>query len=500
MRNCVLIVLLIGLIGCGANANLTFTTNAGNCAQFNVESTSITESASAPYCMQVTMTNNGGGNNFVNSTTASINSLNMNLSGVSNVLYPATSASTMDPNNCLNSSLNPGSSCTFYMQLNQESYAVEQAESASLVLTYTVQNTLFGNGTSSGTSTLNFFEVTNLYIPEANGNVGVFNAGSTPFTTVTQLFKTTTINLQSLAIDNSVFGYLYLGGSSGIYQYGDKTASVSISPSSFSGANNLINSAGSIYATPGLVNTGVYKWTLSSAAWSNGAQPVFNFLAAANTNVHAISSASGAIYLASANKVYNCNPSSTTSSNSCVQEGATALPATAVTAMSYLTSVGNYTGLYVGTTNGLYAESTPTGSTTSSANTWSQVYDVAESAPISNTINTMTIDLSGNLYAGDSKGNIWLINDNTNANNTAYKISSMNGYSIQFMRVDVAANPNVLYLTATNNSGVSYSLYSCSLGIIGSTPSCFPTLVPNVPAFTSTPIGLRIGSELRTSL
>lgn len=491
MKNYLILVLFAGLIGCGASANLSFSTNPGNCAVFNLESATITESAPAPYCMQVIMTNNGGGNNFINSSSASVNSINMNLSGVNNVLYPATSAATMDPNNCLNSSLNPGSSCTFYMQINQESYPVEQAESASLILTYTVQDTLFGNGNSSGTSTLNFYEITNLYIPQTNGNVSLLNASSTPFTTVTQLFKTSTINVQSLAIDNSSFGYLYLGGSSGIYLYGDKIASPSISPSSFSGVNNLINSAGYIYATPGTSgNTGLYRWSISNYTWNSTGIS----LALPNTNVHTVSNL-GILYFASGNAVYNCNPTSSISSV-CIQEGATTPVVTGnITALSDATkSAGVYTGLYAGTTSGLYAESTAGFSPAStSTNQWSQVLSSLDNTPITDPITSATIDLNGNFYAGDSTGNIWQISDTLRASNTAYPIYKGSN-SIQALRVDTNATPNVLYFI-TNNL-----LYSCSLGVNGSTTqSCVATQVANTTSMSG-PVGLRIASELRTSL
>lgn len=490
MKNSILLITFATLlVGCGSGANLSFSTVNGSCAAFNVESTTTIESAPGPYCMQVTITNNGSGQNFINSTTSAIQNITMNITGATNINSPATSSTTMDPNNCQVNAINPGSNCIFYLQISQESYPVNQAESVNLTLSYTVNNTLFGGSNTTGSSTLTLYEVTNLYLPQNNGYVSIFNSGSTPFKTVNALPSG---GITTSAVDNSQFGYLYLSGGNGVYQYGEESATPSISPSGFTGASNLLNSAGNIYAAASNY-TGIYQWSLSSNAWGNSNSSVFSLNPPLNANVHTVSPSGVLFFVASGistNQVYSCtnSGSSTGSSIPCI---ARAVPfhGTIYTLAHISSSNSANTGLYAGASDGLYAE---VKGATSDANTWTEINN-PESQPIQTKINSLTTDTSGNLYAGDNSGTIWLLTNTSGAINQASPLYTLTGSGIQMMKVDYIAN--ILYFVSTSGQ-----LYSCYLGTPGTTPSCLPTVVPNSQILNNTVVGMKIASELRSSL
>lgn len=482
----ILVIIAFILVGCGANANLAFSTSNGSCAAFGVESTTVQESAPAPYCMQVTITNNGTGQNWINSSTASVANISMTITGATNINSPATAPTTMDPNNCRGSTISPGGECAFYLQISQESYPVDQAETINLTLTYDVNNTLFGGSNATGTSSFNLYEITNLYMPEANGNLAILNSSSTPFTTNTALSSGGII---SASIDNSVYGYLYISGGNGIYQYGEESTTPSISPAGFTGASNLINSNGNIYAAA-MNNTGTYQWTLSSNSWSNNSASVFSLTAALNNNVNTVSP-SGVLYLSTkgaSNAVYSCTSSgSSGSATPCVQDSVSLNEP--ITTMSYIsTSIATNTGLYAGTNQHLYAETKGAAST---LNKWENIKG-PDGSDIQGQMNTMTTDADGNLYVGDNSGTIWLITSSSSTNQ-ASKLYALSSGGIQAMKIDTVAN--TLYFVTTNGQ-----LYSCGLGNLGTAPSCLPSVVPGTQTLSSSVVSMQIASQLSNSL
>lgn len=483
----ILVVLALILVACGVDASLTFSTTPGLCANFVTESNGVgIESAPGPYCMQVAVTNNGGGQNFINSTTASISNITMNITGAYNINSPATSASTLDPNNCQLATISPGGDCVFYLQISQESYPVNQAESATLTLTYNVNGSLLGSSNQTGSSSMNFYEITNLYMPETNGIVAILNSSSTPFTTFAAL-RSGAVNTSS--VDTSVFGYLYIGSNNGVYQYGEESISPSIYTSGINGgANNLIYSSSNIY----VVNSnggGTYQWSLNSNSWANGGSAVYGAVAHTNSNVSTVGP-SGIIYIAAANQVYNCNNTGSSSNQqSCNKEANSIGAGQTITAMTYTNTNAPNTGLYIGTNYHLYAEST--GSTTAT-NTWTPITGSDGINPIQSQINTMATDSNNNLYIGDDSGTIWRMGVLDRAANRATQMYTLNGGSIQKMMVDTIAN--TLYFIATSG-GIS-QLYSCDLN-----GSCSkPEIVPGTQALSSPVVGMNIASELQSSL
>lgn len=470
------IISLVLLAGCSSNANIQVTTQNGACA--NTESY-------APYCMAVTIQNNNGGQNYINSTNFPISNLTMTTSGATNVLTP-TNSKSMDPNNCTGSNLNPGSNCTFYLQITNESYPAMSSQSVNINMTYNIQNSFlnstFGLGSSTPTASTSFSitQTTNLYAMQSNGYLWTFGT-SASYVNIESFGD----SINSLAVDNTAYGFLYLGGNNGIYQFGESSSvwpSISIAP--LTGANNLLSLSGTLYASGSSSGgVGVWGFNLTGESWVNGNSPAYVAGTTFNTNANTVSP-SAVIYLANSNQVYSCSNTSTT--KTCTSEGnpvsESGQTAYAVQGISFLTGVNSpYTGLYAGTSDGLFYE---IGNTPSANAVWKHV-QYNESA-LHNSI-LSTTSFSGSLFAGDSIGNIYQVNSSTPTTTSIFMNAAEIGkFPIPNMLIDV--NGNILYFVS-NNSG-TYSLYACSLL---STP-CKPLLIQSLG--TNSIAGLGIGSQL----
>lgn len=472
-----LFALVVLLISCGVNNNLTVVTTNGACPS-SLESGSVSLGNAAPYCMSVTVQNNNGGQNWINSSNYPISSLAIAVSGATNIQSPATT-STMDPNNCTGSTINLGNSCTFYLKLSGEAYPVTSTETATVTLTYNVNNQLFGSGTSYSTQ-FNVYEQTNIYAFESsstsNGsaylwqynsgglsNIGLIESGDQPMTS---------------AIDNNNLGLAYLGGTLGIYAYGNSTTSSSISKGGItSGASNLIANASSLFASGVGTNTGVWEYSLNSNTWA-GTSPAFTSGITFASNINAISG-STVLYFANGSAVYACNiPNVTT----CQLEASGGGLAGNLAALDFLTlNSTNYTGLFAGTASGIFAES---GISSSPSNSWTPVTTTG-SGTVPNITAMAGSSTINQLYIGDSSGNIWVVNATAPTTVAQFSVGSGVGSPVAGMVVD--NNGSALYFTAGN------TLYSCTLG--GAT--CSPT---SLGAIGTYPVfGLNLGSTLTNS-
>ncbi|MFN7094040.1 MAG: hypothetical protein ACK4M7_01615, partial [Burkholderiales bacterium] len=392
----------------------------------------------------------------------------------------------MDPNNCTTTTLNPGSNCTFYLQISNESYAANSQQDISISLNYNIQSNFlqstFGSGNSSSQSTnFSIQELTNLYIMQNNAMLWTMsnhNLGSKLIQAAEQI--------NSLAMDNSSYGLLYLAGQNGIYQYGIESGSATTSISSLplSGANNLFTISGNLYATGLAGATGVWQWSLANESWTSNS-PAYGLQSVMQTNANAVSP-TAVIYLSQAslsdnnssgtNLVYACSGS--TSGSQCAPEGtATPLPITAkVSSLGFLSGTASpYTGLYAGTTLGLFAESGTTPSTTNAG--WVPV--IGATTPIK----VIKMDNEGNLYAGDTAGNIWRVTQSAPTVANAM-VAALPG-PVTAMLVDNVAK--ILYFTAGNTN----ILYWCQL----SQPKCTPA-TNNTSLGISGIAGMAIGSQL----
>lgn len=465
MKNSILFAsLFIALIGCGTNNNVTFTTNPNNC--FN--------ESGLPYCMAVTVQNNNGGQNFINSTNFAINNLSMNITGASNILSPANNKTLLDPNNCTGTTIKPGSNCTFYLKLSGESYPVQSQETINLTLNYNIQNGIFGsNNNTTGSASLTLHEMSNLYIGQNNQNSAYLSQYN--YSGLGSSIQIESADIpQAITTDTTSLGLLYIGGNNGIYAYGNSITSSSISSGNITGANNLFTISGNLYATGLKAATGIWTYSLSGESWTNSTTPAFQFNNIATANANAVS-ISSIIYIANNNQVYNCATSSGTTS-SCVAEGPQL--SSPITKLAFLNGVNApYTGLYAGTTNGLFAESSIL-----TVKSWG-----TSISSISGSINALITDSFNNLYVADNSGNIWIINASTptTANQFASKLPLP---GVNAMVVDNFGQ--LLYFTVSNGS--SYSLYSCPIG--SSLTSCSPTLIGSLG--NAIPVGLAIASQL----
>jgi hypothetical protein len=486
------------LTACGQSNNVTFTTQMGTCPK--------AVNPQAPYCLSVTLTNNGNNQNVITSTAFPISELSMVVnSTVTNVQTPSTN-SALDPNNCMGSTIVPGASCTFYLQLTGENYPVTSTENVDITLNYSLNNNLFGGGQSASTP-FTVFEVTNLYILQSGtqgtstgttnvGLIGAYNSSG-----LTGSFTTAEVGDApvSLAVDNKAYGYVYIGGASlGVYAYGNGDTVGSIVPSgdsggiSIGGASNLFTSSNLLYIAA-MNAAGIYSYNLgtqtfdSTIAYRSGATYLNNTNAQSTVPV---------FYLVDGtNQVNACT--NITSPSSCTPEAIVLDNINALGFLSLSSALG-YTGLYAGTSDGLYLETIPTGGTAiSPKNTWTKL--TVSGGGVMSSISRIVTDVNNNLYAGDSSGNIWYVSSAATTSDpivaTQFSSSAASG-SITAMAVDNFGS--VLYVTTDNNL-----LYSCSISTVTAN-SCTLAAPPNsnggiLPTPANPVVGMVIGSQLLSS-
>ncbi|MCC2644795.1 MAG: hypothetical protein K0R94_573 [Burkholderiales bacterium] len=466
------------LSGCGSgNTALSYTFLQGSCPG------GVNK---APYCMAVTLNNSsGGGQTWITSSSHGISNLTISTTGAQNIQTPSTSP-TMDPNNCTGSTIAPGGNCTFYLKINYESFATTSNEPVNVNLNYTVNDTLFGDGNSGGSSTFTIYQVTNLYAAQSNGYVGIFNIVNPAGTNF--LAESASDPINTSATDTSSYGFLYLGGNNGIYvlgnESGNESSSPSISSGVFSGAvSNLFSFSSSLYAVPStLTSSSIWSYTFSTQTWATSS--TYNLATAIVPNAYALSSG-GLIYLASKNQIFICGGGSGSSTN-CSPDGVSTNSGSGpgnVNAIAFPNSGSSpFTGFYVGGTNGLFAES---GTASSQNNTWVAVPGITAG----NSITAMT-SFNSNLYAADNMGNIWYVPNTYVAGSTippAATLAANVSGSISAIIVDGVGG--ILYFATT--SGGSSTVYGCNISASPSTCKPVPSSSSLYPV-----VSLSIASQL----
>ncbi len=467
------------LIGCGINNNITTTVNNGYCPW--TESFNISNGGN-PYCVEVELTNNGGGQNFITSTNYKINNLIISVTGASNILTPTNNAS-MDPNGCSGSNINPGASCTFYLKIGNESYAVNSFESITVNINYTINNSLFGESSANKyfNSSFNLFQYTSIYLVQQNGFLWIHNTAGDSYG-----WAESADIVNNLAVDTNSFGILYFGGNVGIYPFAPTNytsgKSITNNGSMTGGTNNIYTSSGNLYATGLTGSTGLWSYSLGKQTW-NSNSTINSLTQPTNTNANTLST-SGNPYFAIGGQVFAC-PNNTSTSNSCQVEG-NPIQGVTITRLAFNTSTGApYTGLYAGTNSGLYIES---GVTPSGSASWSKI-----TTNISNTVNvTSMVSNKGELFIGDSNGNIWLI-ENTSPTTPVLFASIAGNQAITNMVIDVPGN--TLYFTKGSSALLSCSLSQTNCLAPTAITTILPSLITNSP-----PVGLAIGSVLTESV
>ena len=430
---------LFTLTGCGSSNNVTFTTHGGQCAN---------KTNTGPYCMGIVIHNNSGGTggqNWINSTNFPINQISYSITGVNNVLTPATnpagSANSMDPNNCAGSSIQPGGSCEFYVQINKEAFGVKSQESVNISISYKVNDTLFGGSTNTGNANITLYELTNLYIGQSGGYMNVYNNAWSNYGHVESADTITAI-----AADNNNFGNIYLGGALGVYPFGitnNATAGSSISSSTYpTGSNNLFSTGTSLYVAQLSGNyNAINSYSFSSETWVAQPYGSGNFTGNQVPNANAYTSSN--TYIATSNGITACLSGSY---NTCQNEGVIGINGI-ITSLAYLgKSTATTSGLYAGTNNatgGLFYES---GSTPNQLATWVQV--TGESHAIVKMISSTS---DNQIYVGDAIGNISYISSESPT--TVFLLGKVVG-SISSMVYD--NNGDLIYVATASNQ-----LYAC---------------------------------------
>lgn len=440
------------ITACGVSNNISFITEPGKCPN-NVES--------APYCMGVTVSNNSGGQNFINSTNYPINNLSLTLIGESNIIDPTTN-NYYDPNKCLQGSVAPGSSCKFYLKISSEAHPVTSSETINLNLNYSVQNNLFGNNSNLYSKSTNIYEFTNLYILEQasnsnNTNYNLWQYNAKGLKNV-GLIESSDI-IHSMNVDTSNFGYVYLGGSSGVYQYGNGLTSPSITGKTTINANNLITSSNNLYITNNnSSNYGIWSYNLTNSTLSSS--PTFSSTTTFLPNTYTINGANWIYLVGTTNDqpsklIYICNNSNLNNGN-CTSYTNAILTDTTINSLGFSNAVGSlYTGIFIGTSNGLQTEN---GSPSQIGSSWTPVQGV----PTTSSIQAIVSDKSGNIYASDNQGQIYKVDPSNPISATTLLTPSLGGMIITNLIIDKFANQ--LYFIAKNTTTSSYSLYSFSLG------------------------------------
>lgn len=414
------------LVACGVENNISFNTTEGNCAD---------GTTGAPYCMQVTIQNNSGGQNYINSTNFPISNLQIEVtSAANNVNYPVTSGSTLDPNGCLNSTVAPGGTCSFFLQLTGESVPVGKKQVININANYTINSTLFGTSSQTASSSTSLYQRPSLISTNSSGRaINYSESGISSVYAAESGYATVVAN----ANDN-YYGFLYLATNNGLYLSGNQTYQYNMIES-ITGVNNIV-----------INGTNAYPVSTTSTIYSSSLKPLsslyWSFYAStpnANTVANTAIMGGGKLFLTDSYNVYLCN-SSTSLSGGCIQEGITT---SGITALGYTTlgqtaSAVPLTGLVIGTKSGLFVES---GSLGSNANGWVPVYlSTTTSTSINSSISKIITDNNQNLYISDT-------------NNTIYKMGVGSGnYATSMATIDTNSYGNISAMVYDNAGQVLY--------------------------------------------
>lgn len=470
LRNLFLgIISAYALVACGVSNNISFTTTAGNCAD---------GTTNAPYCIAVNIQNNAGGQNFINSSNFPIKSLNLSVTGASNVTYPVSSGSAQDPNNCLGATIGPGGSCTFYMQLTGESIPVGQKQAINVNASYTIDNTLFGGSSQTASSSTTIYQLPSLIAVNSNGRAVNYSASG-----MSAIYSAESGAIASSVLssaNDNYYGFLYVGTNNGLYLSGNQTFAYSMAES-VTNFSNIVISGTTAYPISNSSNY-IYSSSIkpvSKIYWSNYAtigSPVSN-----NTAIIAL----GRIFVSNAANVTVCNASSTIG---CIPEGGSIPSAGKINALGF-SSLGTdvngnaLTGLVAGSQSGLFVES---GTIGLSSNKWESVILTTTQQAISSNIISIVSDTNQNLYIADTNGAIYKMS--TNQGNQASLQTTLP--SSQYEQIEAMVYDNagsVLYVATANGYiwGCINQNNSLSCGTAPVASNIFPGLLFGLNIVTS---------------
>ncbi|MBX9865434.1 MAG: hypothetical protein K2Y14_00860 [Burkholderiales bacterium] len=455
-------VFLVGCLGIGEGGanNIQLSTTAGNCPAGAIN---------APYCMAVKIENNPNGQNYINSTNYPISSIAVTTSGASNLISPMFNASSMDPNGCTSTTIQPGWSCTFYVAISSEAYQVGSYNPINITINYTVNDSLFTNGDHTASNSTTIYQRTNLYILNNTANLWVWNNNGLSYAGLAE-----SANMSGQALLSSTLGYvtgkLILSNNNSIWSYGNGVVSSAANSGILSGANLLFSLSNGIYASAYTTgNFWIGTESSSSLTWSNTGLPAVPV----NANAYALSPSSN-LYVAVGGQALNCSGITNSSATKACNNEAVGFSSGSINTFGYAGL------LYAGSSNsnGMYYES-GTGTTA----TWVPITQLPTTTL--GTTNVMKTATNGSyVIAADSINNIWSI---TSGSTSATKVTTAPG-SVTALAIDnITSSPNIYYVA--NNQ-----LYSCGSGGFA---SCAPAVLAS--GLTGTMLNLIIGSSLSTN-
>lgn len=471
--SCIISLILLGACGAG-NTGIKFTPTPGVCADGKLN---------APYCMSITVINNESGQNLITSV-APIANIRMTINGANNLLNPFTDPSKLDPNNCFESTIVPGESCVFYLQLNNESYPAGNIADINLQFSYKLLNKLFNNDNNeSNFSYENIKEVSNIYIVLGDNARSIWRINDLNHNNpqLKQAESLATGSIVSSFLDNNKYGYLDISTTTSMFQFSMLFDNLAGNLLSFpaGGANNLISNGNTLYIS-GANKSGVWQIDLSNPIW-NESSPTYNTAGVIfNDNSGIVSPISNTLYFAMKDKVYTCAINNDNENPSCILTFANVSNDINNT-INKLAFLPIKSSLIAGTTQGIYYLESKANYNTHWLATSVDNEEITSSA---NDINSDTI------LFGSNMGNIWLI-DSDNMNNPIKFYSNPSQNPISSMTIDKASHK----LLFTTNSNTNINLYSCL--IVNKSPCSDVEKIASIPSLAKV-IGIHIGSELAT--
>ena len=499
MKKFIAILSIIVLVdGCssGNSANISVNTVNGICPIGN-----------APYCMSVQIVNNANGQNYINNSNYPISNVTVQVNAPRGNISSPTTDATLDPNNCQNSTIAPGGSCTFYLRLNQIAGAVSSVATAQVTLNYNINNSMYNNTNTTGTYTFSVYELTSLFLNYNSLNQTNFQLFNGAWATSGYIANQTT-NMSTVYTLNR--GLIYFGTNQGVtsYDFSSNYTNTALGPIGATFITNLINNQNNIFTTIQSEGSDLFNFASLSTtpfAWLSTSLSLpgytsINTSAVSNTGSFFVGVANG--NRQPINEVYSCIPDNTTSpaTYACNEEGVTLPGASFVGSLLFASNNitdQNLTGLFAGTDNGIYAES---GQTFSPNNTWTPVTFIPTPA-VPQIINSL-IELTGSgiegyyILAGSTSGNFWYINEQQTTPDTITAISISGALSepIKYMVYDQLGSTSlssiIVYVATDTN------LYNCTFDFTLVNVTCTSMLQQAISGIS----GLNLTSSLNTNL
>lgn len=467
-----LLVMVLILSSCGTGTHgVKFIPTPGVCADGKLN---------APYCMSISVSNNESAQNFITNASP-INNLTMTIHGADNILNPFTNSTKLDPHGCFESTIVPGESCIFFLQLSKESSSAGSIKDVDLEFKYNTLKNLFNNDDNeSSISNTPIKIINNIYVILADPYRSVWRTNdllNNRFE-LKQAESLATGAIISSYLDNNNYGYLDLSTNNSMFAFSMLFDNLGGSLLNFAagGANNLIANGHYLYAS-GINKTGIWRIDTLNPAW-DAQSPTYN-AGSLNfaPNIATISPINSDLYLVANNQLYRCVTNDNNNPNcSLANVNIPGTPSNKITTLGFATIQNT---VIAGTNEGIFFLE-------SNLNINSSWQPTTITQAISSRINDTT---TGQNFFGSNDGNIYLIDEN-NLDTPILFFNDPQARAIAAMAMDTIDHR--MLFAATNSQGIS--IYSCMID-----PHCGDLKhIGDIPS-TAKIVGLHIGSELNSN-